>query len=1145
MKNISIPKGMRGFILPLSFLGKLRLCTWQILFLLFFISLQAQAQQSDLLTLNMKNVTLKQFVEAVQTQSGYSFLYKDNQLKTNQRITVSVNKQSINVALEQAFKGKGISWKIQGKQILLFPAKEEQSVNTKKSRTIKGNVTTTTGASIPGASVKLANATTGVITDIDGFYMITVPDSQSELEFRFMGYEPRNIKVGNQTTINVSLEEATSSLEEVVVVAYGAQKKVTMTGSVASVNIGSLKTPVANLSNALQGKVAGIISVQSSGEPGYDNSTFTIRGIGTFTGNTSPLVIVDGVQRDDVNSTYGGAYNNIDPEDIVSISLLKDASATAVYGAKGANGVMIITTKRGSVGKPKISIKAETGFTNFTKVPEMLSGVDYMMLYNESRRNSGLSEVYSREQILKTESGLDPYLYPNVDWIDKIYKNVSSVSNVNLNISGGSDLVRYYLSASFYNQGGQYNVKKENGYDPNLNYKRYDFRSNVDVNITKTTLLQMNLSAIMTDSRYPGIASNKLWYEAFSTSPVAFPVRYPDGRWAGPPANAGSNPMNEVQNSGYTDTFRPALQSVFTVNQKLDFITKGLSAYARFSFDSYSEFNNKRTGGVDLWYTNQRDGNGELVFGKPIKEGSDELYYEHSDTGERVIYTEANISYDRTFGHHNVNGMVLYNMRNRMIATAGSAIASIPYRNQAIAARFGYGYKERYLAEVNGSYTGSENFAPGHRFGFFPAASVGWVISNEPFFKNMTRTVDLLKLRASYGIVGNDNIGGTGDRFAYFTQFGSGNSYGFGPNGNLVYGIRETLLGSDKLTWEKSYKTNIGLEMMLWGKLNLTLDYYWERRKDILIQRSSLPSMAGFDASIYANMGEMDNKGVDANLEYQTRIGNKVGLRLFGNLTYSKNKIVFRDEPAMQYAYQKSEGTRYGEFYGYIAEGYFQSEEEIKKSPRQMRELAPGDIKYKDLNDDGVIDANDQCYLGKSWFPSWSYGMGFNINYHNFDLALFFQGVSDVSIMANGGSIDTGNGDWGASGVGIVPFTGMGLNPSNVITKALDRWTADNPRADAWYPRMTANATTNDNNYVNSTHWLKDGSYLRLKQASLGYTLENKKLMDKGIEYLYFYLSGQNLLTFSKFKLWDPELGSNGAKYPLSRMVTLGMRVSF
>lgn len=484
MKNISIPKGMKGFILPSSFSGKRRFYIWQILFLLLLIPVQIKAQQSELLTINVKNVTLKQFVEAVQNQSGYSFLYKDNQVKVNRPITVSANKQSINVVLEQAFKGKGVSWKVQGKQILLFPTKEEQPVAAKKSHTVKGNVTTTTGEAIPGASVKQLSATTGVITDLDGFYMITVPGGQTELEFRFMGYEPKIVKVGNQTTINVSLEESTSALEEVVVVGYGAQKKVTMTGSVVSVNMGSLKTPVANLSNALQGKVAGIISVQSSGEPGYDNSTFTIRGISTFTGNTSPLVIVDGVQRDDVNSTYGGAYNNIDPEDIVSISLLKDASATAVYGAKGANGVMIITTKRGTVGKPKISIKAETGFTTFTKVPSMLDGVGYMQLYNEARRNSGQSEVYSRGDILKTQTGLDPYLYPNVDWIGTAYKDMSSVSNVNLNISGGSELVRYYLSASFYNQGGQYNVKHENGFNPNLDYKRYDFRSNIDVNIT-------------------------------------------------------------------------------------------------------------------------------------------------------------------------------------------------------------------------------------------------------------------------------------------------------------------------------------------------------------------------------------------------------------------------------------------------------------------------------------------------------------------------------------------------------------------------------------------------------------------------------------------------------------------------------------
>lgn len=1149
MKKNSIPKGLKGIFLPCFKRGKRKNCVWQFLLLLLWIPCEAMSQQTEsLITINMKNATLKQFVEAVQRQSNYSFLYKDNQFKQDLRITVVVEKQAVSTVLEQAFKGKEISWKIQGKQILLFQAQDTSTSRTKKDRVVKGNVTTITGESIPGASVKLTNATTGVITDIDGFYMITVPGEQEELEFRFMGYEPKIVKLGKRTTVNVSLKESTSALEEVVVVGYGAQKKVTMTGSVASVNIGSLKTPVANLSNALQGKVAGIISVQSSGEPGYDSSTFTIRGISTFTGNTSPLVIVDGVQRDDVNSTYGGAYNNIDPEDILSISLLKDASATAVYGAKGANGVMIITTKRGAVGKPKISIKVETGFSNFTKVPDMLDGIGYMQLYNEARRNSGQNEVYSREHILKTYSGLDPYLYPNVDWIDTMYKKNSSVSNVNLNISGGSELVRYYLSASFYNQSGQYNVKKENGFNPNLDYKRYDFRSNVDVNITKTTLLQMNLAAMMVDSRYPGVSAAEIWYGAYSTSPVAFPVRYPDGRWAGPPANSGVNPMVNLQTRGYSDTFRPALQSVFTLKQNLDFVTEGLSAYGRFSFDSYSEFNNKRVGSIDVWYTNQRDGNGNLVFNKPVKEGSDELWYEHSDTGERVMYMEANLSYDRTFGAHNVSAMVLYNMRNRLVATAGSAIGSIPYRNQAIAGRISYGWKDRYLAEVNASYTGSENFAPDRRFGFFPAASLGWVISNESFFRPLQKKIDMLKLRVSYGVVGNDNIGGSGDRFAYFTQFGNGNGYGFGPTGNFVQGIRETLLGTDNLTWEKSYKANIGLEMMVGGCFNLTLDYYKERRKDILIQRSSLPGMAGFDSAIYANMGEMDNQGVDANVEYQTNIARKVGLRVYGNLTYSKNKIVFKDEPDMQYAYQRSEGTQYGEFYGYISEGYFQSYEEINdpNTPRHsFREVAPGDIRYKDLNGDHVIDANDQCYLGKSSFPSWSYGVGFNVNFHNFDLALFFQGVTDVHLMANGSYIDTNGGNWGASGVGVIPFTGMGLNPSNVLSKALDRWTQENPRADAWYPRMMTGVGTTDNNYMNSTHWLKDGSYLRLKQASLGYTLENKALTDKGIEYLYFYLSGQNLLTFSKFKLWDPELGSNGAKYPLSRMVTLGMRVAF
>lgn len=1142
MENFSIPEEGRNPFLPVFFhsLG-MKVCFLQFLFFFVLMPAPILAQQNGDVTIDVNKVTLKQFVNEIQSKTDYSFLYKDSQFK-NLRITVKMNNAPIEEVLRNAFRNKNVSWKMQGKQIMLSPSNQTHGTAGSESHVVKGNVTTIDGESLPGTSVKIRNTTTGVVTDVDGFYMITVPDENAELEFSFLGFNPQIVKVGKNTTLDVTLKETTSELEEVVVVGYGAQKKVTMTGSVTSISAGSLKSPAANLSNSLQGKVAGIISVQSSGEPGYDNSTFTIRGIGTFTGNTSPLIIVDGVQREDINSTYGGAYNNIDPEDITSISLLKDASATAMYGAKGANGVMIITTKRGMVGKPKVSVKVESGFSTFTKVPDMLDGINYMKLYNESRRNSGLSEVYSQEQILKTASGLDPYLYPNVNWIDNIYKNLSSVTNVNVNINGGSELVRYYLSASFYNQNGQYNVHEENGYNPQLNYKRYDFRSNIDVNITKTTLLQMNLAAMLVDSRYPAASSSKIWYMAYSTSPVAFPIRYPDGRWAGPPANTGANPVNELQNTGYTDEFRPMIQSVFTLKQNLDFITPGLSAYARFSFDTYSAFYNYRTGGVDLWMASGRNENGELIFGDTTKEGSDELGYSSGSSGERVMYTELNVAYDRTFGKHNVAAMVLYNMRNRLIGTAGDAISSIPYRNQAIAGRVSYSYNDRYLAEVNGSYTGSENFAPNQRFGFFPAVSAGWVISNEPFFKILSKKINLLKLRASYGIVGNDNIGGTSTRFAYFNQYGNGNSYGFGPNGSTVSGIKETVLGIEDLTWEKSYKTNVGLDIRLFNKLNLNIDWYKERRKDILIQRSSLPGMAGFDAAIYANMGEMDNTGFDCNLEYQTNITPKVNLRVFGNVTYSKNKIVFRDEPEMEYDYQKSEGTRYGEFYGYISEGYFTSYEEIKSSPEQMRELAPGDLKYKDLNGDKKIDANDQCYLGKSNFPSWSYGAGFNLNFHHFDISLFFQGVADVNIMANGSYITS---EWGAAGAGVVPFSGMGQYPNNVISKVLDRWTEDNPNPNAWYPRLTAGMSTTDNNYVNSTHWLKDGSYIRLKQASIGYTLENKWLENKGINYLYFYASGQNLLTFSKFKLWDPELGSNATNYPLTRMITFGMRVAF
>lgn len=1095
------------------------------------------------ITLFKTKATLKSVFREIRKQSNYDFIYTDELLRNAKSVDVNVTAAPIELVLEKLFAGQPLSYTVEDRTIVLKEKPENSLKVAQIERVvdIRGRVVDQQGKGIPGVTVRIKGETGGGTTNSNGDFSIAVTSPNAILVFSYTGFITQEIAVDGRTTLNVTLKESVDELSEVVVVGYGTQKKITVTGSISSVNMADMRTPVPSLSNALAGKVAGVISVQSSGEPGYDNSEFTIRGLGTFTGNTSPLIIVDGVQRDDVNSNFGGSFNNIDPEDVASITLLKDASSTAMYGAKGANGVLIITTKRGVAGKPKISLKAETGFTGFTERPEMLNGIQYMELLNEARTNMGQLPNFSNEIIQKTASGLDPYVYPNVNWIDEIYKNHSTLTNAHLNINGGTETVRYYISSSFYNQTGPYKVDKLNGYDPNLNFKRYDFRSNIDVNVTKSTLLQLNIGAMLVNARYPGISAGKLWYLAFATTPVAFPTQYPDGRWAGPIANGGSNPLNDVQNSGYSDEFRPAVQSVFTVNQKLDVLTPGLSSYARFSFDSYGNFNNRRTGVNDNWQAIGRDGTGELMFTQ-TRIGQQFLGYSQDSDGERVMYLEGNLNYDRTFNDHRIGAMFLYNMRNRLRSTAGDVITAIPFRNQSLAGRLTYGYMDKYLIEVNAGYTGSENFEKGSKFGLFPSISGGWVISNEAFFKPFTNTFSMLKLRGSYGVVGNDNIG-AGSRFPYLTQIGDGLGTGFGLNGTWHGGLTERLLGVQNLTWEKSYKGGIGFEIGLFNKLNIIIDGFDERRKNILIRRASISSIAGLGSTeVFANLGEMSNRGIDASVEYNDQVG-AVGLRVFGNVTYSKNKILFADEPVRKYAYQNQAGFAHNEFFGYIADGYFTDQNDIDTRPEQkFSAVRPGDIRYVDQNGDGVIDAYDARRLAKSPFPRWLYGAGFSLAYKKFDLSLFFQGVADVGIMANGSAITQEN--VGVNGVGVVPFSGAGQYQNNTMAQVLDRWTIDNPRADAYYPRLSVGGLT-DNNYLNSTHWLKDGSYIRLKQASLGYTFVSEKMKKAGAPILYLYASGQNLLTFSKFKIWDPELGSNGAKYPITRMVTCGIRAQF
>ena len=1122
-----------------------------------FFNVQAQTPPPSLqsiVTVTGNDVSLLQVFRAIKKQTGLTLVYSNQLLNDGEKISLNFQQAKLEDVLTFIFKSKNISYVVQRNRIVLDKkAAATEPVATSPALTgekqaewlIRGLVMDADGNPLPGVTITVKDSKKGTVTDVMGVFSINAAKDDI-VKVVMMGMKPEEVRVNSQKTLKISLTAKVDELNEIVVVGFGNQKKVTVTGSVASVNMADMRTPVRSLTNALVGKVAGVISMQSSGgEPGYDNPSFTIRGIGSFTGSVSPLIIVDGVQREDVNSTYGGAFNNIDPEDIQSISLLKDASATAVYGAKGANGVLIITTKRGIAGKPKVSAKGETGFSGLTQLPKMLDGVNYMKLFNEAQVNMGNKPIYSDEIIKKTESGLDPYLYPNVDWLNTIYKKWASMTNANVNVSGGGEAMRYYVSMSFYNQDGQYNVSKEK-YNPNLNFKRYDFRSNVDLNVTKTTVLSLNLASMLVNSRYPGNPAGGIWYSAYGTNPISFPVQYPGNKWAGPRNNGGANPYNLVQNSGYATEFRPSVQSVLSLNQKLDAITNGLSANGKFSFDTYGEFDNRRSGANDLWFANSRNEDGSLNFER-TRTGDTYLQYSSSSQGERMMYLEGTINYDRSFGKHNIGGLVVGALRNRLIGSAENLKRAIPFRSQNAAARFTYSYMDKYLAEVNMGATGSENFEKGKRWGYFPAASVGWVISKEDFFQPLIKTISLLKIRGSYGMTGNDLIGnGNGnDRFGYLTYIDGALGTSFGGSGTPTYynGIAATVIGTQNLTWEKSAKTNIGLELGLWNKLNVVVDAFQDKRNSILVRRNSISSIGGYSGiDIYGNLGELVNKGIDGSVEYSDRIGKEITFRVFGNITYAKNKILYADNPKAIFPYQQQEGHSFGEFYGYKSLGLFVDQTDVDKSPTQNRKVYPGDIKYADLSGDGKIDANDQTYLGKGFFPVWSYGYGFNIGYKNFELSAVFAGVADVAIMANGADISH-NQD-GAPGVGVVPFAGMGQYPANGITDMLNRWTPENPSQDVHYPRLTQ-ASTGDNNYLNSTWWMKDGSFMRLRQASISYSFITPQMKRRGISSLQVYGAGTNLLTFTKFKLWDPELGNNSAKYPYPKTVTIGVRAQF
>ncbi len=983
---------------------------------------------------------------------------------------------------------------------------------------IRGTVTDAQGQTLPGVNVVVQGTTLGVTTDVDGNYSITVPADATVLVFSFVGMQTQEIEILNRNIINVVMQDSAIGLDEFQVVGYGWQRRESVVGAITTIDVGQLQVPSRSISNALAGRMAGIVSVQTTGEPGFDHAQFWIRGVGTFGANRDPLILVDGIERD---------INGLDVEEIETVSILKDATATAVYGVRGANGVVLITTKRGVQDRPTVSFRTETGMTSPTRMPQFVDAVQFAELFNEAR---GM-EFFSQEVIDAYRNHSDPDLFPNVNWLDEMYSGSAGYHRHNLNVRGGTERVRYFMSGSFYNEDGMYAQNELARYNSNINLQRYNFRSNIDISVTETTELSLGIGDILTSRNTPGATSANIWGYAFATSPNVFPAEYSDGRASGPSWGTGENPYNLLVNSGYSDIWENTVQSIISLRQEMDAITEGLSGRVLFSFDKYNTSTMRRFKEVETFLAVNRDENGDIVFNR-TREGQEFLSYSSESGANRKIYFETALNYDRRFGPHAFGGLLLYNQSSFMNTGAGNFETSLPYVHQGIAGRVTYSYGDRYFLEGNFGYNGSENFAEGHRFGFFPSVALGWIPSNEAFFAGLSETITWLKLRGSHGSVGNDQIGG-GRRFIYLSTVNEGAAgYNFGPNNAWHGGITFGEIGTPNATWEKAQMTNLGLEFHLFHDLQVQADVFYEERNLIFLQRGSLPGFIGLQTPPFVNLGVMENRGFDSSIEYMRRFG-EFSISIMGNFSYARNKIIENDQPDYLWSYRNRHGQKFGQQFGFIAVGLFESQEEIDQSPTQfgLTNLRPGDIKYLDVNGDGVIDSNDEVPLGFSTIPEIVYGFGASMVFKSFDFSFLFQGVDNVSRMIGG--------------VPVFPFNSPNLGRSNIYEDVYhSRWTEDNPSQDVLFPRLSDGP--NENNFRPSTWWQRDMSYIRLRNIEFGYTLPPTLTQRARIQNMRFFVSGMNLLTFSSFDMWDPELGTNnGNVYPLSRVINFGASVNF
>ena len=1007
---------------------------------------------------------------------------------------------------------------------------------------VSGIVTDENKEPVIGANVSVKDVPgLGTITDLNGRYVIKV-EPYNRFEFSYIGYQSQEVLIKNQSKVNIVLkEDVTNAIDEVVITGTGAQTKLTQTGAITTVNVDHLKAnPSSSIVNTLAGNVAGVLAMQTSGQPGKNVSEFWIRGISTFGASTSAYVLVDGFER---------SMDEINIEDIESFSVLKDASATAIYGSKGANGVVLITTKHGKAGKINITAKAETTYNMRTITPEFENGVNYAIFLNEARITRNYEPVYQPEELDIIRLGLDPDLYPNVDWMDLLLKEGAWQHRVNLNMNGGGNTARYFVSFSYLDEQGMYNTDSslKGDYNTNADYRRYNYRMNTDIDITKSTLLKLGVSGYLSKRNSPGLGDSDVWGELFGYTPIRTPVLYSNGYVPAVGTGNKTNPWVAATQTGFNENWKNTIQTNVTLEQKLDFITKNLKFVGRFGYDTYNDNTIKRHKWPEQWLAERaRNEEGELVF-KKIS-GAGNMAQESSSSGNRREFLDLTLNWNRAFKAHHPSATLKYTQDAfvKTVALGDDLKEGVSRRNQALAGRFAYNYNYRYFVDFNFGYNGSENFAKGHRFGFFPAYSLAWNIAEEKIIKKHLKWMNMFKLRYSYGKVGSDKlkIGDTTYRFPYlYTIKDDGNGWtwsDYGSPDNVYTGMQYTQLASNNVTWEIATKHDAGVDLSLFNdKFTATVDYFHEQRDGIYMERNYLPGIVGVNTYPKANVGSGRSKGFDGNFAYKQKIG-KVNLTVRGNFTYSKNEILEKDEENAVYPYQKEAGYRVNQAKGLIALGLFKDYDDIRNSPQQTNwgKVQPGDIKYKDVNGDGIINGSDEVAIGATTKPNLIYGFGISAQWKGFDFNAHFQGAGKSSFFINGPTVYAFNGSqWGNVLTNLVKDRYVDAETAATLGIPAN----ENPNAS--YPRLSYGG--NDNNYRASTYWLRDGSYLRLKTLEVGYTLPKSIVNKIRFNKIRVFFIGTNILTFAKFKEWDPEMGSsNGEKYPLAKTFTLGLTVN-